>query len=161
MFFRTLGRDYITMAFKAVEGADPLPKLYYNDYNIESPGPKARAVLDIVNLVRKAGGRIDGVGLQGHFVVGQTPPASELVSSLRAFVDAGVEVAYTELDIRHSQMPPTANTLQQQGTDYQTVVRACLEVLGCVGITVWDFYDQVSFPTPRQRFRHAALKFFS
>jgi hypothetical protein len=34
--------------------------------------------------------------------------------------------------------------LAQQAVDYSNTVGACLSVEGCVGITVWDFYDPVS-----------------
>jgi len=55
-----------------------------------------------------------------------------------------VEVAVTELDIRLQEPETTAN-LAQQAVDYSNTVGACLAVKGCVGITVWDFYDPVSF----------------
>jgi len=84
------------------------------------------------------------VGFQGHFIVGSTPSKAIQVSNLQAFTALGVEVAMTELDIR-METPSTTDLLQQQSTDYQTTVSACLAVTGCVGITVWDFDDKVSF----------------
>jgi len=83
---------------------------------------------------------------------------------MQAFVDLGVEVAITELDIREfpysvflflfrilrgttigMNLPATAELLQQQQTDYQTAVGACISVAKCVGVTLWDFTDKVSF----------------
>jgi endo-1,4-beta-xylanase len=54
-------------------------------------------------------------------------------------------VAYTELDIRFTSLPPTAAGLSQQSTDYANTVGACLATTGCVGITVWDFTDKYSW----------------
>lgn len=145
VFYNTLGNTYIPIAFKAAAAADADAKLYYNDYNIEYSGSKATAALAIVDLIKNAGGKIDGVGFQGHFIVGSTPSASSLASTLNSFVAKGVEVAYTEVDIRHSSLPASASAIEQQATDYVSVLNACLSVSKCVGITVWDFDDKYSW----------------
>ncbi len=145
VFFQVMGTSYIPLAFEAAAAADPAAKLYYNDYSIEQAGAKASRAIEIVKLVQAAGARIDGVGLQGHFVVGSTPSQSALVSQLNAFTALGVEVAYTELDIRFSSLPSNASGLQQQAKDYVTVVGACMAVSKCVGVTVWDFDDKYSW----------------
>lgn len=143
VFYNILGKDYIPFAFKAAAAADPSAKLYYNDYNIEYAGSKTTNAISIVKGIQAAGAKIDGVGLQGHFIVGSTPSKAALISTLQSFTALGVEVAYTELDIRHSSVPASSSAQQQQATDYVTVVSACLSVKGCVGVTVWDFDDQV------------------
>ena len=117
----------------------------HSDYNIENPGAKANAALEIVRNIKASGARIDGVGLQAHFIVGQTPSKSALKQVLTMFSEEVDEVAYTELDIRHSRVPASASDRNQQSTDYQTVISACLESPKCVGVTVWDFADQVGF----------------
>jgi endo-1,4-beta-xylanase len=53
---------------------------------------------------------------------------------LRRFTALGVEVAYTEIDIRHSSVPASAAANRQQGVDYANVVGSCLDVPGCVGM---------------------------
>jgi endo-1,4-beta-xylanase len=145
VFYKTIGEAYIPIAFSAAAAADPGAKLYYNDYSIEFSGAKTTAALGIVDLIKKAGARIDGVGLQGHFTVGSTPSARDLAGVLEQFTAKGVEVAYTELDVRHSSVPAAAAAVEQQAKDYTSVVQACLQVKGCVGITVWDFYDKFSW----------------
>ncbi|KAI3392061.1 hypothetical protein diail_6290 [Diaporthe ilicicola] len=145
VFYNTMGTSYIPIAFTAAAAADPAAKLYYNDYNIEYAGSKATAAVNLIKLVQAAGAKIDGVGLQGHFIVGSTPSASALTSQLNTFVALGLEVAYTEVDVRFSSLPETASGLAQQATDYGSVVSACLAVSKCVGITVWDFDDKYSW----------------
>ncbi|KKY32917.1 hypothetical protein UCDDA912_g07146 [Diaporthe ampelina] len=145
VFYETIGEAYIPIAFSAAAAADPDAKLYYNDYSIEYSGSKATAALAIVDLVQGAGAKIDGVGMQGHFIVGNTPSAKDLAGVLEQFTAKGVEVAYTELDVRHSSVPADDAAVQQQATDYTSVVEACLQVEGCVGVTVWDFYDKYSW----------------
>ena len=68
-----------------------------NDFNTEGINAKSNALLSTVQGL-KAQNLIDGVGFQCHFIVGQVP--TTLQANLQRFVNAGVEVALTELDIR-------------------------------------------------------------
>lgn len=145
VFYNTMGTSYIPLAFSAAAAADPDAKLYYNDYNIEYSGSKATAAVNLIKMVQAAGAKIDGVGLQGHFIVGSTPSTSTLTSQLNTYVALGLEAAYTEVDVRFSSIPPTTAGLAQQATDYGSVTSACLAVDGCVGITIWDFDDAYSW----------------
>ena len=54
------------------------------------------------------------------------------------------QVAITELDIRMT-LPITDAKLQQQKADYEKVVRACTNVPGCIGVTIWDYTDKYSW----------------
>jgi endo-1,4-beta-xylanase len=143
VFYDILGEEYIKIAFETAAKADPRAKLYYNEYDIEYPGPKADGALKIVKMLKDAGLRIDGVGLQSHFEVGLTPSLEEQLESMDAFTQLGVEVAITELDIR-MPLPATPAKLEQQKKDYSTTVDACMRTKSCVGVTVWDFWDMVS-----------------
>jgi endo-1,4-beta-xylanase len=143
VFFNVLGSDYIKIAFDAAAAADPDVKLYYNDFGIEFPGAKSTAAQNIVKTLKAAGTKIDGVGFQSHFIVGNTPPVATQLKNMGEFTALGVEVAITELDIRMA-LPPTTALVAQQQADYQTATAGCLALKGCVGVTVWDFDDAVS-----------------
>ncbi|KUJ15229.1 uncharacterized protein LY89DRAFT_588206 [Mollisia scopiformis] len=145
VFYTTIGPEYIPIAFETAALYDDTVKFYYNDYNIEYAGAKATAAQNLVSSLKARGIRIDGVGLQGHFIVGETPSLASQISNLESFTALGVEVAYTELDIRFSSLPPTTAGLTQQGTDYVNTVMACVETKNCVGVTVWDFTDKYSW----------------
>lgn len=118
---------------------------YYNDYNLEYNGAKTDKAVELVNIVQKAGAPIDGVGFQGHLIVGSTPSRSSLATALKRFTALGVEVAYTELDIRHESLPASASALATQGNDFANVVGSCLDVAGCIGVTVWSYTDKYSW----------------
>ncbi|KAL1877571.1 hypothetical protein VTK73DRAFT_8560 [Phialemonium thermophilum] len=145
VFFQTMGTDYIPVSFAAAAAADPGAKLYYNDFNLETIAAKADAALQIVRLVQSAGLRIDGVGFQAHLNVGFTPNRTALAATLSRFTALGVEVAFTELDIAHTKLPPDAAAIEQQARDYVSVVGSCLAVAKCVGIVVWEFTDKYSW----------------
>ncbi|EAW06989.1 putative endo-1,4-beta-xylanase [Aspergillus clavatus NRRL 1] len=144
VFYRVIGEAFLPIAFATAAAADPNVKLYYNDYNIENPGNKATGAQRIVKLVQSYGAKIDGVGLQAHFIVGSTPSQSDLTTTLKGYTSLGVEVAYTELDIR-MQMPSSSAKLAQQSADYQSVAAACVTTPGCIGITIWDWTDKYSW----------------
>ncbi|KAH8651577.1 glycoside hydrolase superfamily [Tricladium varicosporioides] len=144
VFFRIIGESYIKIAFDAAAAADPDVKLYYNDFSIENPSKKTTAALNIVKSLKASGTKIDGVGLQSHFIVGSTPSKAVQIANLESFTALGVEVAITELDVR-MQLPSTAAASTQQSTDYQNTVEACVAVKNCVGVTVWDFDDKYSW----------------
>ncbi|KAF7590681.1 hypothetical protein BBP40_002516 [Aspergillus hancockii] len=144
IWYKTIGEAYIPIAFAAAAAADPDVKLYYNDYSIEWGGAKSTGAQSIVKLIQSYGAKIDGVGLQAHFTVGQTPVRKDLASNLKSFTDLGVEVAYTEVDVR-MKTPATAANLAQQSTDYAYIVGACLDTEKCVGVTIWDWTDKYSW----------------
>ena len=74
VWLQNIGPEYVPMAFaaaqKAVKNNGLSVKLYYNDYNIESPGAKTTAAQNLVKALKGRGIQIDGVGLESHFIVG-------------------------------------------------------------------------------------------
>jgi len=144
-FLRALGDSYFAAAFKKAAATDPAAKLYYNDYNLEYFPVKADGAVRIAKLVQAAGGPIHGIGLQAHMTVGRTPTRENLTWTLNKYTALGLDVAYTELDVRIKTMPSNATTLQAQAKEYEAIVGSCLDVPRCVGITVWGFGDSHSW----------------
>lgn len=144
-FYNTFGTDFFALSFRLAKAADPSVKLYYNDYNLEYNQAKTDKAVELVKIVQAAGAPIDGVGFQGHLIVGSTPGRSALANTLRRFTALGLEVAYTEIDIRHSSVPASQSARVTQGNDYANVIGSCLDVAGCVGITIWGFTDKYSW----------------
>ncbi|KAF8916869.1 glycoside hydrolase superfamily [Mucidula mucida] len=131
-----IGSNFIEKAFTYARAADPNAKLYYNDYNIEAQGTKQNGAYNLVQGLA-AKGLIDGVGLQGHFTVGQMP--ANLAATVTRFASLGVDVAFTEVDIGTRSQDFTG-----QARDYTTVVNACIQEPRCVGITVGGVRDNES-----------------
>jgi len=142
VFYNTLGSDFISIALNAAHAADPDAKLCINDYGIEGSGTKSTAMQNLVQTLKADGVPIDCIGFESHFILGEIP--SDLQSNMEAFTALGVDVQITELDIR-MELPETADLLDQQKSEYETVIAACVAVSGCVGMTVWDFTDKYSW----------------
>ena len=140
VFLDVIGEAYIPIAFKAAAAADPSAKLYYNDFNLEYGEEKTAAAVKLVKMVKKAGAKIDGVGFQGHFALDELPAAEDMANSLRSLTDLGVDVAYTEMDVR-IKMPSSQQKLQKHAAGYAALAASCLMVPRCVGITIWVRLD--------------------
>lgn len=97
IFLETLGENYLVNAFKLAAAADPKVDLYYNDYNMCDP-KKREGAIRLVKHVRNNGGKIDGIGMQGHWNL-ITPSLEEIEKSIVSYAALGVKVAITELDI--------------------------------------------------------------
>lgn len=97
VFLKALGEKYLVDAFKLAEKADPKAELYYNDYNIEEPAKRAGAIA-LIKRIKAEGGKVDGVGIQGHWRL-QSPSIEEIEKSILEYSALGIKVAFTELDI--------------------------------------------------------------
>ncbi|WP_457458402.1 endo-1,4-beta-xylanase [Streptomyces sp. TE5632] len=131
-----LGDGFIEEAFRTARAADPNAKLCYNDYNTDGVNAKSDAVYTMVRDFKSRGVPIDCVGFQSHFN-SASPVPSDYRANLQRFADLGVDVQITELDIEGSGT--------SQATNYGNVVRACLAVSRCTGITVWGIPDKYSW----------------
>jgi endo-1,4-beta-xylanase len=94
---RAIGDDYVLKAFEFAHQADPDVELYYNDYNIELDYKRERA-LRLVRQIKAAGLRIDGVGIQGHWMLNASN-LPEIERGIKAFADEGLKVMITEMDV--------------------------------------------------------------
>ena len=128
------GDDWIEVAFRTARSADAGAKLCYNDYNIDGVNAKSNAVFAMVQDFKSRGVPIDCVGFQGHLTNG---PPSDYQANLQRFANLGVDVQVTELDISGAS----------QADGFATVVRSCLAVSRCTGITVWGIRDSDSWRT--------------
>jgi endo-1,4-beta-xylanase len=142
IFLRAMGTGYIAAALRTARAADPAAKLYLNDFNIEGIGAKSNAMFNLASSLKSQGVPLDGIGFESHFIVGQVP--SSLQANMQRFADLGLDVAITELDVR-MPTPASAANLTRQASDFAGVVRACLAISRCVGVSQWAVGDPDSW----------------
>ena len=94
---QSIGDDYVVQAFKIARETAPDATLLYNDYNIEDAA-KLKKTLRLLGEIKAAGVRVDGVGIQGHWLIGYPSPDT-IDAALTALKDAGYPVSITELDV--------------------------------------------------------------
>jgi endo-1,4-beta-xylanase len=155
-FLTAMGPGYIADALRTARAADRKAKLYLNDFNIEGIGPKSDAMYALAKSLKEHHVPLDGVGIQGHLILGQVP--ATMRANIARFAALGLDVAITELDIR-MPLPVTDAKLAQQADDYAAVVSSCTGVRRCVGITQWGVGDFDSWIPPFFPGQGAALPF--
>lgn len=116
-FYKIIGKEYIQLAFEFAHQADPDAELYYNDYNMVKPG-RRETVVEMVRELKAQGIKIDGIGIQGHYMM-DFPLIEELEKSIVAFADLDCDVMITELDVSALPNPWEASADVSVNLDYQ------------------------------------------
>jgi endo-1,4-beta-xylanase len=100
-WYRVIGSNYLTMAFKWAHEADPRAKLYYNDYNIEQGAVrntgKHAASMSLLKRMIKDGAPINGVGIQGHWHL--DTDLADVEKAITDYESLGLKVSISELDV--------------------------------------------------------------
>ncbi len=97
IFLKKMGEEYLVSAFKWTSEVDTSADLYYNDYNMTNPD-KRQGVIRMVKKIKEQGGKVDGIGMQGHWHL-NSPSLKEIEQSILDYSALGVKVAITELDV--------------------------------------------------------------
>jgi len=142
IWLRTIGHEYIDMAFRWAHEADPDALLFYNDYGSEGMNVKSDAIYDLVAGMRERGLPIDGVGLQMHVIAGLAP--GHVHENMDRLAALGLQVHVTELDVR-IRGTPTATALAIQARTYQHVAETCLAAHNCTALVTWGLSDRYSW----------------
>ena len=172
----SIGGDFIAEAFLAARQADPGAKLFYNDYGIEQPAKRGKA-LRLIRELKARHAPIDGIGIQGHWSLDRIP-FKEIEEAITAFQREGLKVAVTELDIdmvpRRNSGADTAQKesgaddpyangcppelLERQARQYARLFEL-FQKLHVSRVTFWGLHDGRSWLNswPRKRTNHPLL----
>ena len=106
---RTLGADYIAIAFRAAAAADPAARLVLNEYDLEYVGARFAArragILAIARSLLDRGVPIHAIGLQAHLFAERALDRDGLQSFLREVRAMQLDVLVTELDVIDAGLP--------------------------------------------------------
>lgn len=105
-FQKILGNEVMADWYKRVRINDRDVKLYMNDFNIIAAGGTNTTHQDgyfnLIKYIDSLGGKIEGIGMQGHFDSNLTP-ITKVYSILDRFATLGKEIKITENDINITQ----------------------------------------------------------
>lgn len=144
LYGRVLGESYLVEAFQLARAADPAARLFLNEIGVEGNPAKFQGLLALVQRLLGAGGPIDGIGLQSHFLF-FPPDRAALETQIGGLAALGLDVELTELDIPLRLFAGEADPLAAQARAYGDVLAACLAVPRCSGITLWGVSDADSW----------------
>jgi endo-1,4-beta-xylanase len=142
-WFKSIGSDYVKLAFQFAHEADPDALLYYNDYSAEDMGAKSKAVYNLVREMKQRGVPIHGVGWQMH-LDGNSKIGQSHRDNAKRLAELGLEISITELDVRIS-LPATQEDLSKQANTYRDVTQFCLSTPNCKAMVMWGLTDKYSW----------------
>lgn len=139
------GTKYIEQVFRWAHDADPSAKLFYNDYDAEVINKKSDAIYEMVKDLRKRGVPIDGVGFQTHISLKFDDPdkLKSFAKNMERFAKLGVELHFTEIDIRLNDDSPASLTAQAKL--YGEITKLCVQQPACKLLQTWGFTDKHSW----------------
>lgn len=144
--------EFIVNAFRYANKYAPKDvQLAYNDYGCTNPG-KTAGILKIIDSVKATEkddflpGRIDVIGMQSHVDM-MNPSTTSFDIAIRKFLDKGVDVQITELDVGGTNASNEKfarfryNELFKTFAKYQKVGNNP----GITGVTIWGINDERSW----------------
>lgn len=141
-------QDFLDHCFNVAKTVDPDAAMYYNDYNIETKYISKNAfMLTMVEGMKNRDVKIDGVGLQSHFISGtntNTAMINEIGVTIDKLDDLGLSAAITELDLRICG-GTTDEALEEQGEEYEEITELFLTKDNCQSLLVWGVSDKGSW----------------
>jgi endo-1,4-beta-xylanase len=156
VFVDRVGPDYLDLAFRAARAADPQPKLLLNEYGVEYDTPehdaKRRAVLRLLERLKRAGTPVDMLGIQAHLEVGRWPFSAPKLRDFIAEVGAlGLEVTVTELDVVDAAAPGRiAERDRLVADEYARFLDAALAEPRVRTVFTWGLADRHSWIVRRE-----------
>jgi GH35 family endo-1,4-beta-xylanase len=156
-WLKTVGPEFLTLAFKFAHEADPDAVLYYNDYNIERGDKHASSLLLLKRLIAD-GAPIHGVGIQGHWSTDNVP-YEEIDKAIANYAALGLKVSITELDVTirgasggqfgrgfgrpRQSTPPSEEDLQRQAEAYGKLFAIFKKHEDSIErVTFWGLHDR-------------------
>jgi len=146
-----LGPQFIDFAFRTAAAADPAVPLYYNEYGLDFDTPedeaRRRAVVALLERLRRDGVPISGLGIQGHLGAGgKRFDPTRFSRFLDEVAALGLKILITELDVTDHRLPadiPTRDEAVAAVTaDYLAVACAHPAV---EGVLTWGLSDRHSW----------------
>ncbi|RYL98454.1 endo-1,4-beta-xylanase [Sporolactobacillus sp. THM7-7] len=147
IWLRTIGPEYIPLAFKWAHEADPNALLFYNDYGIEGMNPKSNALYERLKQYKMNHVPIDGVGYQMHSWINRAIDFHDLKKSIDRLGGLGLQVQVTELDIGTAEPVQSSQSAKakKQADYYAGALRTCLSSKACTAFVMWGITDKYTF----------------
>lgn len=145
VWYRTIGPDYLDLAFRTARDADPKAVLVLNDFNNETKGnPKADGFYNLVKGMVDRGVPIDGVGFQMHLAADLPFNEKAIRENIKRFNDLGLSVSFTEIDVR-VPVPADAKTEAEQTRIYKALMDMALTEKKAGSFVMWGYTDKLSW----------------
>jgi endo-1,4-beta-xylanase len=142
VLYKTIGPDYVEIAFETARETDPSAILIYNDAdNHSSNGVSVRVTKEIIGRL-KPRGLVDAVGLQMHLDGTKPPQRADVIATMQSY---GLPVVVTEFDVNIANMQGDNDSrFIQQAAVYGDMLSAAIESGVCKSFLVFGMKDSAS-----------------
>ena len=144
IWLRSIGPEYIELAFQWAHEADPAAQLFYSDDVTEPLGRKSDGVHRLVYDLKDRRIPIHGVGLQMDATLTSPPDLERLTAGMEQFSALGLEVHLTELHVRIKGLARPTD-LDVQAKIYYDTLNICLSSPNCTAFVLSGFTDRYSW----------------
>ena len=144
LWYRTLGEEYIELAFRWAHEADPDAILFYNDYSTEGMTSKSNAVYRTIKALIEKGVPIGGVGTQLHLTAENPISDSSIARNIERLADLGLGIHFTEVDVRMRD-DAGAEGLENQAKRYAKLAKLAAFYPEVDLFTTWGVSDKYSW----------------
>lgn len=150
-WYRAFGPSCFATALKAARAADPEPLLFYGDYNVEMASRehelRRRAVLKLIESLKKQDAPIDAFGVQGHLRVFRDRFDEEIYARfLRELQGFGLKIMVTEFDVADRGGPAD---IDRRDAEVASLTRRFMNVsldnAAMLGVITWGLSDRYSW----------------
>jgi endo-1,4-beta-xylanase len=154
VFFEKIGPEYIDIAFNTAREADPKALLTLNENSIEYATAynweRRRALLALVDGLRRRNTPLDAIGIQSHLATGFSSRLEDrdLSGFLREISDRGLKIMVTELDVIDHDSPSDIATRDVEvATLYKRYLDTVLDNTAVTAVITWGLSDRDSWIT--------------
>ena len=145
-----MGVDAVVELFRVAHAADPNALLAYNDSNFEQETPvnvgRRRALLELIDVLKKRGAPIQAVGLQSHLSTDWTFNEPSFRRFLADIASRGVKILITELDVQDRSTPSDAASRDRMVADvYSRYLATALDERAVASVVTWGLSDRYSW----------------
>lgn len=142
IWFKTIGPDYLDMAFRFAHEADPDATLIYNDYGIAVVNGKSDRLYRLIKDMLDRGIPVHGVGFQMHITANGINYRS-FADNMKRFASLDLQLFVTELDVRLKG--GSDKNYEKQAKVYENILKTCLEQPNFKALQLWGFTDRHSW----------------
>lgn len=150
-FLRAFGSGYVERALREAHARAPQARLFINEYGLDYENPveqgRRRALLALVDTLKRAGAPIHGVGVQAHLDLSKGPIDPDRLRGFLAELAAlEVEIAITELDVQEKDFDAPLEVRDRRvATEVAQYLEVALDQPAVSSVTCWGLTDRHSW----------------
>jgi endo-1,4-beta-xylanase len=150
VWLRSLGADYVDLAFRLARSADPAALLSLSEYGVEYATATSQrrrdALLALLQKLRDRNTPVDCLALQSHLEAHQGLDHRELTGFLRDVVKLGYPLLITEMDVNDVKVrgtePERDLAVARHAAEYLDIV---FSVASPLSIATWGLSDRYTW----------------